>query len=38
VEEIVPLKLTTEERRMFRASAAAVREVVSVLGKRKRKQ
>jgi malate dehydrogenase len=38
VEEIVGLKLTTEERRMFRASAAAVREVVAVLGKRKRKK
>ena len=35
VEEIVSLKLTTDERRLFKASAAAVREVVSVLGKRK---
>jgi malate dehydrogenase len=31
VEEIVKLKLTAEERRMFRESAAAVREVVGVL-------
>jgi malate dehydrogenase len=35
VEEIVGLKLTTEERKMFRASATAVREVVGVLGKKK---
>ena len=35
VEEIVSLKLTADERRLFKASAAAVREVVSVLGKRK---
>jgi malate dehydrogenase len=35
VEEIVSLKLTTDERRLFKASAAAVRDVVSVLGKRK---
>jgi len=31
VEEIVRLKLSAEERRMLRASAAAVREVVGVL-------
>ena len=31
VEEIVRLKLTAEERRRFRESAAAVREVVGVL-------
>jgi malate dehydrogenase len=31
VEEIVALKLTADERKMLRASAAAVREVVSVL-------
>jgi malate dehydrogenase len=37
VEEIVSLKLTAEERKMFRESAAAVREVVSVLGKKKKK-
>jgi malate dehydrogenase len=37
VEEIVALKLSAEERKMFRASAAAVREVVGVLGKRRRK-
>jgi malate dehydrogenase len=35
VEEIVALKLSAEERKMFRASAAAVREVVAVLGKKK---
>jgi len=35
VEEIVSLKVTADERRLFKASAAAVREVVSVLGKRK---
>jgi malate dehydrogenase len=34
VEEIVPLKLTTDEKRMLRASAAAVREVVGVLASR----
>jgi malate dehydrogenase len=34
VEEIVGLKLTAEEKRMFKESAAAVREVVSVLKKR----
>jgi malate dehydrogenase len=34
VEEVVKLKLSTEERRMFRESAAAVREVVGVLKKR----
>ena len=34
VEEIVPLKLTAEERKMLRASAAAVREVVGILGKK----
>jgi len=33
-EEIVPLKLTAEERKMLRASAAAVREVVGILRKR----
>jgi malate dehydrogenase len=33
VEEIVPLKLTAEERAMMRASSAAVREVVGVLKK-----
>jgi malate dehydrogenase len=33
VEGIVPLKLTTAERAMMRASAAAVRDVVGVLGK-----
>jgi malate dehydrogenase len=37
VEEIVALKLSAEERKMFRESAAAVREVVGVLGKRRRK-
>ncbi|MCS7007587.1 MAG: malate dehydrogenase [Thermoleophilia bacterium] len=31
VEEVVTLKLTPEERRLLRASAAAVREVVGVL-------
>ena len=31
VEEVVKLKLTTEERAMFRTSAAAVRDVVGVL-------
>ena len=31
VEEIVKLKLTDEEKQMFRDSAAAVREVVGVL-------
>jgi malate dehydrogenase len=35
VEEIVALRLSAEERKMFRASAAAVREVVAVLGKKK---
>jgi malate dehydrogenase len=34
VEEIVKLKLTAEERKMLRASAAAVREVVGVLKNR----
>jgi malate dehydrogenase len=34
VEDIVKLKLTNEERGMFRASAAAVREVVGVLKKK----
>jgi malate dehydrogenase len=34
VEEIVRLKLTPDEKRMFRDSAAAVREVVGVLKKR----
>jgi malate dehydrogenase len=37
VEEVVALKLTAEERRMFRESAAAVRDVVGVLGKRRKK-
>jgi malate dehydrogenase len=31
VEEIVSLKLTTDEKKMLRASAAAVRDVVGVL-------
>ena len=31
VEEIVPLKLTADEKKMFRASASAVREVVGIL-------
>jgi malate dehydrogenase len=31
VDDVVKLKLTTEERAMFRASAAAVRDVVGVL-------
>ncbi|TML23582.1 MAG: malate dehydrogenase [Actinobacteria bacterium] len=35
VEEVVALKLTADERKMFRTSAAAVREVVAVLGKKK---
>src|SRR5207249_10337665 len=35
VEGVVKLKLTAEERKMFRTSAAAVREVVAVLGKKK---
>jgi malate dehydrogenase len=34
VEEIVKLKLTAEEKRMFKESAAAVREVVGVLKKK----
>jgi len=34
VEEIVKLRLTPDEKRMLRASAAAVREVVGVLKKR----
>ncbi|MEI7759511.1 MAG: malate dehydrogenase [Thermoleophilia bacterium] len=34
VEEIVKLRLTTDEKRMLRASAAAVREVVGVLKSR----
>jgi malate dehydrogenase len=33
VEEIVRLRLTADERKMLRASAAAVREVVSILKK-----
>jgi malate dehydrogenase len=37
VEEIVALKLTPEERKAFRASADAVREVVGLLGRRRRK-
>src|SRR5919198_337712 len=36
VEEIVALKLSAEERKMFRHSAAAVRDVVGVLGRRRR--
>jgi malate dehydrogenase len=35
VEEIVALKLTTDEKRMLRESAAAVREVVGVLKKKR---
>ena len=35
VEEIVALRLTQEERKMFRGSAAAVREVVGVLGQKR---
>ena len=31
IEEIVRLKLTAEEKKMLRESAAAVREVVDVL-------
>jgi malate dehydrogenase len=31
VEDIVQLRLTPDERKMLRASAAAVREVVSIL-------
>jgi malate dehydrogenase len=31
VEEIVSLKLTTDEKKLLRASAGAVREVVEVL-------
>ena len=31
VEEVVKLQLTTDEKRMLRESAAAVREVVGVL-------
>ncbi len=34
VEEIVRLKLTADEKKMLRASAAAVREVVSILKKK----
>jgi malate dehydrogenase len=34
VEEIVKLKLTADEKRMLRESAAAVRDVVGVLKKR----
>jgi malate dehydrogenase len=34
IEEIVRLKLTADEKRMFRESAAAVRDVVGVLKKR----
>jgi len=34
VEEIVALKLSTEEKRMLRESAAAVRDVVGVLAKK----
>jgi malate dehydrogenase len=36
VEEILTLKLTPEERAMLRRSAAAVREVVGILGKKKK--
>jgi malate dehydrogenase len=38
VEEVVAMKLTAEERKAFRESAAAVREVVGVLGKKKPKK
>ena len=31
VEEVIKLKLTAEERKMLKESAAAVREVVGVL-------
>jgi malate dehydrogenase len=34
VEEVVRLKLTPDERRMLRASAASVREVVDILGRK----
>jgi malate dehydrogenase len=34
VEEIVRLKLTADEKRMFKESAAAVRDVVGVLKKK----
>jgi len=34
IEEIVRLKLTAEEKRMFKESAAAVRDVVRVLKKK----
>jgi malate dehydrogenase len=34
VEEILTLKLTPEERAMLRRSAAAVRDVVGILGKK----
>jgi malate dehydrogenase len=34
VEEIVKLKLTADEKKMLRASADAVREVVGVLKKK----
>jgi malate dehydrogenase len=34
VEEIVKLRLTPDEKKMLRASAAAVREVVGVLKKK----
>ena len=34
IEEIVRLKLTADEKKMLRASAAAVREVVAVLERR----
>ena len=37
VEEIVALKLTPEERKAFRASAAAVEDVVGLLDRRRRK-
>jgi malate dehydrogenase len=33
VEEVVKLRLTAEERKMLRESAAAVRDVVGVLGR-----
>ena len=34
VEEVVVLKLTPDEKKMLKASAAAVREVVGILKKR----
>jgi malate dehydrogenase len=38
VEEVVALKLSADERKAFRGSAAAVRDVVGVLGKKKPKK